>query len=40
MNCLIIGGNRFVGKRLAIKLKSSNNQVTVFNRSGTGPSDT
>ncbi len=39
MNCLIIGGNRFVGKRLAIKLKSSNNQVTVFNRSGTGHSD-
>tara|TARA_R110000824_G_scaffold236823_3_gene425634 strand:- start:75 stop:866 length:792 start_codon:yes stop_codon:yes gene_type:complete len=39
VNCLIIGGNRFVGKRLAKELIWLGNEVTVFNRSGTGPSN-
>ena len=33
---LIIGGNRFMGKHLSTKLVSMNNEVDVFNRSGTG----
>lgn len=36
---LILGGNRFVGLQLAESLSSSYN-VTVFNRSGTGPKNT
>jgi nucleoside-diphosphate-sugar epimerase len=37
MTILIIGGNRFVGKLLAENLLQSNNEITVFNRKGTGP---
>ena len=36
MNILVIGGNRFVGKRLVNMLIGYHN-VTVLNRSGTGP---
>jgi len=36
MNVLIIGGNRFVGKKLASKLCKKHN-VSVLNRNGTGP---
>lgn len=36
MKVLIIGGNRFMGKHLSTKLISMNNEVDVFNRSGTG----
>ena len=36
MNILILGGNRFVGKKLA-EILSTKNRVTIFNRSGTGP---
>ncbi len=36
MNILIIGGNRFMGKQLSIELVTMNNEVDVFNRSGTG----
>jgi nucleoside-diphosphate-sugar epimerase len=35
MNILILGGNRFVGKKVADML-STNHTVTVFNRSGIG----
>ena len=38
MNILILGGNRFVGRHLASELGSSHS-VTVFNRTGTGPSN-
>jgi nucleoside-diphosphate-sugar epimerase len=38
MNFLILGGNRFVGKKLATRLVSEGHCVTVLNRSGTGPS--
>ena len=38
MNFLILGGNRFVGKKLAARLVSKGHHVTVLNRSGTGPS--
>jgi dTDP-glucose 4,6-dehydratase len=34
---LILGGNRFVGKRIAEELLSLKFKVTVFNRKGTGP---
>ena len=37
MTVLIIGGNRFVGKLLAESLLKLNQEVTVFNRKGTGP---
>lgn len=37
MTILILGGNRFVGKLLAESLIKSNQEVTVFNRRGTGP---
>ena len=37
MKVLIIGGNRFVGKKLVKTLLKNKNQVTVLNRSGTGP---
>lgn len=36
MEILILGGNRFVGRKLAEKLSQYYN-VTIFNRSGTGP---
>ena len=38
-NCLILGGNRFVGKILAEMMVFHNKKtkVDVFNRSGTGP---
>jgi len=38
VNILILGGNRFVGRHLASEL-GNNHLVTVFNRSGTGPSN-
>ena len=37
MTILIIGGNRFVGKLLAESLLKLNQEVTLFNRKGTGP---
>ena len=37
MKFLILGGNRFVGKKLAAKLIKEGYDVTVLNRSGTGP---
>jgi nucleoside-diphosphate-sugar epimerase len=37
MTILIIGGNRFVGKLLAESLLKLNQEVTIFNRKGTGP---
>lgn len=39
MKVLIIGGNRFVGKKLAEKLLDSSHDVTVINRSGSGPTN-
>lgn len=36
---LMMGGNRFVGKRLADLLKSNNFYITMLNRSGTGRAD-
>jgi nucleoside-diphosphate-sugar epimerase len=36
MRILIFGGNRFVGKGVA-EILSSEHEVTIFNRSGTGP---
>ena len=39
MTILILGGNRFVGKLLAESLLQSTNEITVFNRKGTGPKD-
>ena len=36
---LVIGGNRFVGNKL-VKSLLSQSYVTVFNRSGTGPTGT
>ena len=46
MKILILGGNRFVGKLVAERLTKDNypgnllykNDVTILNRSGTGPS--
>ena len=37
MNILVIGGNRFVGKKLVVKLLSQSHEVTVLNRSASGP---
>jgi len=37
MRILIIGGNRFVGKKLAKRLIKESHNVHVLNRSGTGP---
>jgi len=37
MKCLIIGGNRFIGKKLAARLSAEGHGVSVLNRSGTGP---
>jgi len=37
MKFLILGGNRFVGKKLATRLVNEGHDVTVLNRSGTGP---
>lgn len=37
MKILILGGNRFIGKKVAVKLLSHGYNVTVVNRSGTGP---
>ena len=37
MKILVIGGNRFVGKKLVIELIKNLHDVTVLNRSGTGP---
>jgi nucleoside-diphosphate-sugar epimerase len=37
MRCLIFGGNRFIGKKLAARLSVEGHDVTVLNRSGTGP---
>lgn len=37
MRILILGGNRFIGKKLASRLSIEGNDVTVLNRSGTGP---
>ena len=39
MKILILGGNRFVGKQLSKELVLADNEVDVFNRSGTGISD-
>jgi len=36
MKILVIGGNRFVGKKLVTKLLECHHTVTVLNRSGTG----
>lgn len=36
MNILILGGNRFVGKALANELINRGDDVTLFNRKGTG----
>jgi nucleoside-diphosphate-sugar epimerase len=36
---LIIGGNRFLGRRLAERLKTAGCHVTLINRSGTGAAD-
>ena len=38
MKILVIGGNRFVGKKLVTKLLNQSYEVTVLNRSGSGPS--
>ena len=37
MNILVIGGNRFVGKKLVNRLLNESHHVSVLNRSGTGP---
>lgn len=37
MKCLILGGNRFIGKKLADKLVKHGCSVTVLNRTGNGP---
>lgn len=37
MKYLILGGNRFIGKKIAENLISIGHDVTVLNRSGTGP---
>ena len=37
MNILVIGGNRFVGKKLVKRLLNESHDVTVINRSGSGP---
>tara|TARA_R100000664_G_C2758196_1_gene146910 strand:+ start:1008 stop:1805 length:798 start_codon:yes stop_codon:yes gene_type:complete len=37
MKILVIGGNRFVGKKLVNRLINESYEVTVLNRSGTGP---
>ena len=37
MRVLVIGGNRFVGKKLVTRLVNDSHKVTVLNRSGTGP---
>ena len=37
MNVLVIGGNRFVGKKLVKRLLNESHHVSVLNRSGTGP---
>tara|TARA_R110001583_G_scaffold18703_6_gene74137 strand:+ start:558 stop:1355 length:798 start_codon:yes stop_codon:yes gene_type:complete len=37
MRILIIGGNRFVGKKLTKRLIKESHNVTILNRSGTGP---
>lgn len=37
MKILVIGGNRFVGKKLVTKLLNQSHKVTVLNRSGSGP---
>ena len=37
MKILVIGGNRFVGKKLVERLITESHKVTVLNRSGTGP---
>jgi nucleoside-diphosphate-sugar epimerase len=37
MKYLILGGNRFIGKKLANRLYCCGHDVTVLNRSGTGP---
>mgnify|MGYP003120537749 CR=1 FL=1 len=37
MKILVIGGNRFVGKKLVTTLLDISHDVTVLNRSGTGP---
>lgn len=37
MKVLILGGNRFVGKKLASRLLDRGDNVVVFNRKGTGP---
>ena len=37
MKILVIGGNRFVGKKLVTRLVNDSHKVTVLNRSGTGP---
>ena len=36
MRILVIGGNRFVGKKLVDRLVNDSHKVTVLNRSGTG----
>ena len=37
MRILVIGGNRFVGKKLVKRLLNESHHVSVLNRSGTGP---
>ena len=39
MNILVIGGNRFVGKKLVKRLINESHDVSVLNRSGTGHDD-
>ena len=38
MNILVIGGNRFAGKGVVEHLVTEDNNVTLLNRTGTGPS--
>ena len=37
MKILVIGGNRFVGKKLVERLLDESHHVSILNRSGTGP---
>lgn len=37
MRILVLGGNRFIGKKLSSRLSIEGHDVTVLNRSGTGP---
>ena len=37
MRILVIGGNRFVGKKLVNRLLNESHHVSILNRSGTGP---